>query len=494
MKSSEIIYNRLEILEALEIMGSDPEKIYDDITALAASICNSEISLITLLDDKKQFFKSRHRVDIKETQLEVSFCKYLITEDVDQLIVEDAKKDARFSNNTLVVNSPYISFYAGISLKWSNGTRLGSLCVLDPEPKKLSDQQIKGLETLAQQVIHLLELRQAKKDVDKKKGELEKILNSSLDIICTIDRNGTFLSVNNASKNIWGYCPSELIGRNYMDFVYEKDRQKTEISSKATFSGKETLNFENRYVHKNGSLVSVLWSANWDEQDKTMYCIARDITEKKKVSEHLEHSERRFKTLVQEGSDLIAILDNEANYKYVSPTSTKILQITPEEFIGKNAFDFIHPDDQASVYNRFKEILEKSQVTIDPFRFKNKNNEWRWVETIATNQMDEPALNGIVANSRDVTERVLYLKAIEEQNKRLKEIAWTQSHIFRAPVARIMGLIELIKDHDLTLKEKEEILDFIVKSAQEIDSIIKDIVENSFYNIKSNNSITKDDY
>lgn len=487
MKSSIGDIRRLAILDTLEIMDSSPEKIYNDITALAASMCNSQISLITLLDDKRQLFKSHHNLDFHQTPLEVSFCKYLIKEDIDQLIVEDAKEDERFSDNPFVLNYPHISFYAGVPLIWSNGTRLGSLCVMDKQPKKLSGQQIKGLKTLAQQVIHLLELRKTKKEVEKKNEELEKIMNSSLDIICTIDRNGTFLSVNSACKKIWGYSPNELIGRNYIDFVYKEDRQKTKKSSEATFLGKETLNFENRYLHKDGSLVSLMWSANWNNQDGIMYCVARDITDRKKIEHQLEHSERRFKSLIQEGSDLIAILDEQANYKYVSPTSTKILQIKPEEFIGTNAFDYIHPDDQASVYNSFKEILEKSQINIEPFRFKNKNEEWRWVETIATNQMNEPSLKGIVANSRDVTERILYLKAIEEQNVKLKQIAWTQSHVVRAPVARLMGLIELIKDNELSFEEKDEILNFIIKSAHEIDSIIKEIVENSF-NIELKNS------
>ncbi len=475
---------RTETLDALEIMDTMPEKIYDDITSLAASICNTRISLITLLDDKRQFFKSHHGIDFKETPIESSFCKHIIHDEIDRLVVEDARHDERFADNPFVLNSPNISFYAGVPLIWSNGICLGSLCVLDEQPKKLGDEQIHALETLAQQVIQLFELRKVQKEVVKKNEELEKIMNSSLDIICTVDREGTFLRINNACKKIWGYEPEELIGKNYMDFVCEEDRQMTKKSSESTFSGNKTLNFENRYVHKDGSLVSVLWSANWDEQDKTMYCIARDITEKKKVSQQLEQSERRFKTLVQEGSDLIAILDEEANYEYVSPTSTRILQIEPEEFIGTNAFDYIHPDDQDSVYRQFKNILGKSQVDIEPFRFKNKNGEWRWVETTATNQLNEPSLNGIVANSRDVTERISYLKAIEEQNAKLKEIAWTQSHIVRAPVARLMGLIDLIKDEELNFEERDKILSFIIKSANEIDSVINHIVENSVYKME----------
>jgi light-regulated signal transduction histidine kinase (bacteriophytochrome) len=93
--------------------------------------------------------------------------------------------------------------------------------------------------------------------------------------------------------------------------------------------------------------------------------------------------------------------------------------------------------------------------------------------------MHEPTLNGIVVNSRDVTERILYTKAIERQNLKLKEIAWNQSHIVRAPVARLMGLINLIKEEQLDIIEKEEVLSYIIVSGEEIDRVIKKNVEHS---------------
>ncbi len=219
------------------------------------------------------------------------------------------------------------------------------------------------------------------------------------------------------------------------------------------------------------------WSANWDEDEKIMYCIARDNSENKKAELQMERSERRFKTLVQEGTELIAIFDQEANFSYVSPTSKKTLKMTPESLLGTNAFTHIHPDDHEAVYTQFLETLENTQVYIRPFRFKNGEGNWRWLETIATNQIEEPSIQGIVANTRDITDRVLYLKAIEEQNKALKEIAWNQSHIVRAPVARLMGLIDLISEDGTDGLENRRILNYIKASAEEIDAVIKNNVE-----------------
>ncbi|MHA6279553.1 PAS domain S-box protein [Salinimicrobium sp. CAU 1759] len=124
---------------------------------------------------------------------------------------------------------------------------------------------------------------------------------------------------------------------------------------------------------------------------------------KKKIN--LE-SEQLFKTLVQEGSDLIAVLDEEGTYLYVAPTSTKVLGISPEKFIGKNAFDFIHPEDADRVRTAMQNLGDFSSLKIEPFRFQNHKNEYRWIETVFTNMLNNPAVNGIVANSRDITSTV----------------------------------------------------------------------------------------
>lgn len=208
---------------------------------------------------------------------------------------------------------------------------------------------------------------------------------------------------------------------------------------------------------------------------------SRDINDTRIAKEQLEQSERRYKTLVQEGSDMICIMDENANFTYASPTSTKILNITPEQFMGTNAFDYVHPDDYNIVFNEFIKILKVNQVAIKPFRFKHGDGHWIWLETIVTNKIDEPSLKGIVVNSKDVTTKVQHLNAIEEQNAQLKKIAWTQSHIVRAPVARLMGLVDLLRDdkEKLKLEEREQILNYIITSADEIDNVIKDIVDNT---------------
>lgn len=138
----------------------------------------------------------------------------------------------------------------------------------------------------------------------------------------------------------------------------------------------------------------------------------------KKSEEDLKRSEQKFRSLVQEGSDLIGILDIDGYYSFVSENYKKILGFDPKELVGKNAYHFIHREDWERVREQFYQLKEQKQVRISPFRFKNKEGEYRWVQTTATNLLKDSAVNGIVANSRDITTVIEQAREIEHINER----------------------------------------------------------------------------
>ncbi|MEO6638798.1 MAG: PAS domain S-box protein [Ginsengibacter sp.] len=240
---------------------------------------------------------------------------------------------------------------------------------------------------------------------------LNKIMDASLDVICVIDEQGYFRRVNAACERIWGYKPEELIGKLFTDFVHHEDHDISNMTTARLMAGNQFTFFENRYKHKNGTVVPMEWRVGWVEEERTRVGIGRDITEQKKSAEQSHLNEMRFRALVQEGSDLIAILDSGANYTYVSPTSYSILGTQPEEYIGKNAFDFIHPEDKGAVVAAFDMLQSDKQIKNIEFRFCNKEGDWRWIETTLTNLINDPSIKGIVANSRDITERKLVEQA-----------------------------------------------------------------------------------
>jgi signal transduction histidine kinase len=171
---------RLENLNSYNILDTLPEKEFDAITKIASGICNTSISLVSIIDRDRQWFKSNHGLDSKQTSRDISFCAHGILKPDELFIVNDASKDERFRNNPLTIDTPNIIFYAGAPLNSSEGYPLGTLCVIDNEPKELSEDQKESLKLLAKQVVTLLELRKKNKELaesNKKNLKLNEQLN-----------------------------------------------------------------------------------------------------------------------------------------------------------------------------------------------------------------------------------------------------------------------------------------------------------------------------
>ena len=255
----------------------------------------------------------------------------------------------------------------------------------------------------------------------KQKTEEHQLLDASLDVFCTVNEQGKFVYVSAASEKLWGYKPEELIGTKFRDLIFEEDLSKTDAITAVSFTGVEINSFVNRYKKKDGGIAYNLWSARWDHDTKLRYAVAKDYKEKSEQEGKMLFSEQRFKALVQEGSDLIAIIDPIGNYKYVSPSCTTILGITTQEFIGRNTREFIHPDDFAKAFECLQKLATQKRVELDPIRFQNHKKEWRWMKTVCTNLIDNPVVNGIVINSRDITEEMI-LKELHRQTSSLAKI------------------------------------------------------------------------
>jgi PAS domain S-box-containing protein len=247
----------------------------------------------------------------------------------------------------------------------------------------------------------------------KASRDTDLVFDLSLDILCMLDEAGRFTRINKVALVLWGYEEQELIGKEFFDLVHPDDLEKSRyIKSEIRLSSKAS-NFESRILCKNGTYLPFIWSATWLPDEQLVFAVARDANDTKKQENQLGQNEHRLLSLIESGNDIILILSAEGIYKFVSPSVKTILNSDPEFYIGKVTFQFIHPDDLDWVGAEFKAVLETEKpLYIAPFRLQIASGEWVWIETIATNRLNDPAIEGIVINAKNVT-----IKIHEEQEK-----------------------------------------------------------------------------
>jgi len=172
---------RLQALRNYQILDTPPEEAFDDLVRLAAYICGTPVSLMSLIDADRQWFKARTGdMDITETKRDIAFCQYAMLSD-DVFEVQDAQKNPLFQNNPLVTSDPSIRFYAGAPMVTPEGLPLGTICAIDTQPRCLTAQQRDALRILAKEAVAHLELRRARLQLELERQKLEGLLRMAND-------------------------------------------------------------------------------------------------------------------------------------------------------------------------------------------------------------------------------------------------------------------------------------------------------------------------
>jgi PAS domain S-box-containing protein len=271
-------------------------------------------------------------------------------------------------------------------------------------------------------------LAQTTDELQQALNDLNKILDFSSDLICSYDDEGRFVRVNAASEFILGYKPEELIGKKYMDFIFYDDNQNTINADTDIRSGVQLTLFENRYIHKNGSVVPLLWSAIWDDEYKESYCIAKDTTEKKKMEQAFEIERQRFHDLYSQAPSCMGILKGP-NHIYELANELYLQLIDKKDIIGKTVKEVL-PELEAQGIFEFLDTVYQTGETFSAnemlVKFDHHGNG-QLVDTYlnfiyqAHRNMDGN-IDGILFFANDVTEQVLSRKKIDESKKRYREL------------------------------------------------------------------------
>lgn len=407
--------DRLRALQEYEILNSLSETEFDRITELASIICDVPISLVSLVDEHRQWFKSAVGLDVKETSRDLAFCQYTIMEP-SFFEVEDATKDERFKENGLVTGDPNIRFYAGYPLIDPNGYALGTLCVIDRVPKTLSAKQRKALELLTQEVITLIVERRQKEEL----RNFEKLFESSNDLVFVGGQDGYFKKVNPAFEKIFGWSREYLLNTSSFEFYHSEDIAATLKEFEKLASGQNTINFIQRFKASDNTYKTIQWTSTPEQSTGNIFGIGRDITDQIIKDRQLAISEEKLRAFFDNSQGFMCTHDIDGKLLTVNLAGAAILGYTRLEIEKLTLFDIIPETRHPYVYGYLAEIKEKG-VSKGQMLTKHKDgNILTWMfNNVMYRQLDgEPY---VIGNGIDITERVNLEKNLEQTKHILEQ-------------------------------------------------------------------------
>jgi PAS domain S-box-containing protein len=511
--------DRIKALKEYNILDTMEEEDYDYITKLASQILNTPISLISLISEDRQWFKSHHGLNVNETPREFAFCAHAINYPKEIFVVNDARKDPRFSDNPLVEKKPNVVFYAGVPLVNESGFALGTLCAIDTKPRELDTKQIDALKILGKQVMNLLELRKKSKEVTSLVAELEKftnLFNQSQKLI----KFGAWEQDSKTGKTIWtdavytiyevdkSFDPNK---ENVISFYHPEDRHIIEKALSNAIQKAVPFDVICRFISANNNLKWVRVTA--EVSNSKLVGSIQDVTSQKIKEIELSYKENLLDTLFKFSPIGITLADYETG-KFIN-VNKNLLELTSrskQEFLNLTYWDITAKKDikkdinakeeleKYGVYKPFeKDILRKDgssfPVIVRGFTVEDLDGSkkiWSYIEDVTSKKEAE--------QEKTHHEKIKSLLAYtEEQNAQLKNFAYIVSHNLRSHSGSISSLLTLLDEENKELSYNE-LFQYLVKAAGNLAETIQhlnEVVEISlsrtqkWLNINLKNCVTK---
>jgi len=425
---------RLRKSYSYEIIGKGRESDFDRITEMAALICESKISLISLSDGNKLWCKAVKGLNAKAVKAVLPLCNYPLAL-TRALIIADVLDDERFNEHLEIINGEKIRFYAAYPIRDNNGIVLGSITVMDMVPKKITTNQQKLLSLLEEEISALIHER-VKKTEDKNIGLL---FEHSDDLICILDKDLRFKRMNASFDIKMGWIEQELKQKTLLDIVPAAELEQASKIWKNLISRKQKVDPTHQVAIKDGGFRMIEWTATVEERDGDVFAIGRDVTVEMEKNHALKVSEQKLKAFFESSQGLMCTHDIHGNLISLNPSGARSLGYRRSELIKKSLFDIIPAERHTNLRQYLVDVVENGHST-GYMIIKRKSGEERLWLYSNTLQKDLQGESYIVGNAVDITDQ----KKLEADLIHIKDLLEETSGL-----ARIGGWELNLKDQQL---------------------------------------------
>jgi PAS domain S-box-containing protein len=429
---------RLAALYRYEVLDSPPEKELDDLVHLAAYICNTPISLISLVDSDRQWFKSKVGLAATQTSRIIAFCAHAILDD-NLLIVPDTLADERFKNNPLVTGDPHVRFYCGAPLITPDGYRIGVLNVIDHVPRELSEEQLEAVRVLSRQVMDHLTL-------DREHRELIQAVNERTHVEEELKRNeekfralsdttssgiyiysgDRILFANPAATTITGYRLDELLALSFWDLIHPAFRTQLQTRVQAFERGEDVpAQVDFQIVRKDGAVRWISFTSASIEYEGQAARIgtAFDISEHKQALIETFDRERLLQTIYDSEPECVKLVDSQGQLLSMNRAGLDMLEAgSLTEVQGQSIYPMVAEEHRQSFRALIEAVFQGESGSLE-YEMVGLNGVRRFLETQACPLRDQAGeVQALLGITRDISYKRQAMEALRTSEARLHAI------------------------------------------------------------------------
>ncbi|MEI6042839.1 MAG: PAS domain-containing protein [Chloroflexota bacterium] len=461
--------SRLSILRSLDFIDIIPEERFERLTRLATRHFSVPLALVSLIEVKRQRFKSSQRLDLNDLKCATALCAYTIF-DEETLAFPDLQEDPRLVNNPLVKHS-HIRFFAGHPIHGLDGSRIATFCIMDWQPRQLSEAEITDLKDFAllvEQELHKSTPTQKKLPTNNhNEEEFKALLESATDIIARFDREGRYLYVNQAIEKLIGLPPAQLIGKTPHEGTgvpTSVDQRWKNRVAQVFEVGQESV-FDLKYSTSNNIAKSyhirLIPEFAKDGTVESVFAIRRDLVDVRQLEAALWASQAQVTDLRESITDAFLVLNYQGEFTYVNREAAGIIEREADELLGKKIWEEFPEAKELTLYQNYRQA-RPYHLTAHSEEFLASSGRWFEVHT-------HPSSEGVLVYFRDISQRKQLEEALHRNEEQLRQALKMEA------VGRLAGGIA--HDFNNLLTVITSYSDLILDGLNEYDPLFLDLTE-----------------